>query len=258
MMNSECHARKKQIAERFSASAVCYDEKAQIQAEIGRDALARWGQHSCQRLLDIGCGTGALTAQLGATSAQVFGCDLSLGMLRVASQNAGMHWLAGDADCLPLQSHCFDGIFSSMALQWSENIQRCFKEVHRVAQPGAKVLLGIMSEGSIHELQQSWAAIDDQPHTNQFHTEPQLLRAAQLAGFTGEAQTTVFRSWHDSVLAVMHSIKDIGAGLVNNRENVTPLTKSRLARINRYYQQHFGEHDRLPLSYYITYLELTK
>lgn len=267
MLKQQNKALKQHIAEQFSASAACYDEKAHIQGEIGKAAVALWKEHKVEMLLDIGCGTGSLTATLSQHAQQVIGFDLSLGMLAFSRQRnaklaenheGSFHWLAGDADDLPFANNVADGIFSSMALQWSENIPACFNEIYRVARPGAKVLLGIMSQGSIAELQQSFAVIDDEPHTNQFYSQQYLFESAQNAGFKGKASTQIFQSWHESVLSVMHSIKDIGAGVVNHRTGVTPLTKSRLKRLQQQYQQQFSQEKGLPLSYHVTFLELTK
>ncbi|MCY7294001.1 methyltransferase domain-containing protein [Alteromonas sp. a30] len=268
MMNSQQVSLKQQIAKQFSVNALQYDTKAKVQAEIGADAVGLWGKHHCDTLLDLGCGTGSLTQQLKPFSKMSIGLDLSLGMLtfaqsrtkgvQCANQPTQINWIAGDADDLPLQSNSVDGVFSSMALQWSVNIGQCLAEIYRVCRPNSKVLLGIMSQGSLHELQACWQALDSAPHINRFLHSQSLLDYALSAGFRGQVIERRYQSWHNSVRDTMHSIKDIGAGIVSEKRQITRLNKSRLAQMQGYYEQHFSQNGWLPLTYQLSFLELYK
>jgi SAM-dependent methyltransferase len=91
--------------------------------------------------LDVGCGTGALTATVLAVAdpAQVVGVDPSEGFLadaraRVADPRATFH--AGDARSLPLPDHRFDAVVSGLALNFVPDPRRAVDEVARVTTPG--------------------------------------------------------------------------------------------------------------------------
>lgn len=258
------------IARQFGRAACNYDSLAIVQREIADDLMRFLSVKQYHRLLDVGCGTGRVTRQHSRYAQQVVGLDLSLGMLQFAEQqnvistDSKITWLNGDADNLPLMEGSFDGIFSSMALQWSKDIVSCFRELFRVAQEGATVGLAIMSHGSLFELANAWQIIDKNQHINSFHDSDTLFSAARQAGFCGEVDVREYTTWHHDVSNAMHSIKDIGARkrLIAERENkqsnIVSLTKSRLQRLQKHYSELYEQSGRLPLTYKVTFLQLHK
>jgi SAM-dependent methyltransferase len=85
--------------------------------------------------LDVGCGTGALTAAaLAAAPARVVGVDRSTGFLSVAGTRAGL--VAGDACALPFAGARFDLVVSGLALNFVADPARAAAELARVCRPG--------------------------------------------------------------------------------------------------------------------------
>src|SRR5581483_8183062 len=72
---------------------------------------------SNERLLDLGCGDGALTAQLASTGARVRGVDSSAQMV-AAARSRGISVDEASADALPYSAGTFDAVFSNAALHW--------------------------------------------------------------------------------------------------------------------------------------------
>src|SRR5689334_21998018 len=60
-----------------------------------------------RKVLDVGCGTGLMSAKLAASGRQVVGVDLSPGMIEQAqrSNGPGITFMHGDAEKLPLEDH---------------------------------------------------------------------------------------------------------------------------------------------------------
>jgi SAM-dependent methyltransferase len=87
-----------------------------------------------RRWLDVGCGTGALTAAIHAAGGTVVGVDPSAGFL------AGRRdVLVADAQALPFLSDAFDAVVSGLALNFVPDAARAMAELTRVATPGATV-----------------------------------------------------------------------------------------------------------------------
>lgn len=84
------------------------------------------------RWLDVGCGTGALTAAV--TDGHVVGVDPSRGFL---AGRSGV--VAGDARALPFLAGRFDVVVSGLALNFVPDPARAVAEQVRVAAPGATV-----------------------------------------------------------------------------------------------------------------------
>ncbi|WKX69096.1 class I SAM-dependent methyltransferase [Streptomyces sp. XD-27] len=94
---------------------------------------------------DIGCGTGRVTAHLHALGVDVFGVDLSPGMLDVARRaHPGLRFAEGSMLALDLPDGGLGGIlawYSTIHVPW-ERLPEVFAEFHRVLAPGGHVLLG--------------------------------------------------------------------------------------------------------------------
>ena len=71
-----------------------------------------------ERVLDLGCGTGHLTARIAARGAWVIGMDASPAMVEQARRNyPDLHFLVGDARDFRF-SEPFDAVFSNAVLHW--------------------------------------------------------------------------------------------------------------------------------------------
>jgi SAM-dependent methyltransferase len=94
------------------------------------------------RILDVGCGTGVLAAELiGRYKAKIFGVDISQSHLGLATRN--VHEAAftqGDAQELPFHSNAFDLAFCHFVLLWVNDPLRVVCEMARVVVPGGAVL----------------------------------------------------------------------------------------------------------------------
>ncbi|WP_431046101.1 class I SAM-dependent DNA methyltransferase [Streptomyces sp. P1-3] len=94
---------------------------------------------------DIGCGTGRVTAHLHALGVDVFGVDLSPGMLAAARRaHPGLRFEEGSMLALDLPDGGLGGIlawYSIIHIPW-ERLPEVFTEFHRVLAPGGHVLLG--------------------------------------------------------------------------------------------------------------------
>ncbi|HCT80556.1 MAG TPA: SAM-dependent methyltransferase [Micromonosporaceae bacterium] len=94
-----------------------------------------------RKWLDVGCGTGALTATILAKAdpSQVVGVDPSEGFLanaRAQISDPRATFQAGDAQSLPLTDRSFDAVVSGLAINFVPDPQRAMAETTRVAKPG--------------------------------------------------------------------------------------------------------------------------
>ncbi len=82
-----------------------------------------------ERILDLGCGDGALTAEIKASGADVLGVDLSDELLAVARMK-GLNVRKVDGHALDFVSE-FDAVFSNAALHWMRKPHLVIAGVHR-------------------------------------------------------------------------------------------------------------------------------
>lgn len=89
-----------------------------------------------ERVLDIGCGAGRLTAVANTRANAAVGIDLSPTMLALARERAPhICWLSANANALPFADASFDSIISSSTLRLTDTT-RSLPEIARVLKPG--------------------------------------------------------------------------------------------------------------------------
>ncbi len=98
-----------------------------------------------ERLLDIGCGTGALLASLAdsAESLDLTGVDLSGEMLAVARARTRppLRLAQAAADGLPFAGGTFDAVVSTSAFHYFRRPSDALGEVRRVLRPGGRLVI---------------------------------------------------------------------------------------------------------------------
>ena len=105
--------------------------------------LAWLNQPSARRWLDVGCGTGALTAAIldDCAPSSVVGVEPSVGLLELAARNlAGRaRFLAGNAAALPLDGAACDVVVSGLVLNFVPALPDALSEMRRVTASGGTI-----------------------------------------------------------------------------------------------------------------------
>ncbi|BDX06014.1 methyltransferase domain-containing protein [Planctobacterium marinum] len=257
---------KQRIACRFGEAAAMYDDHALVQKEIADHALSliansRNGQAKFAYAIDIGCGTGAFTGRLLEFAHRATGLDLAQGMIHFAQKHYAqkqLSWTVSDAEALPLAEQSIDLIYSSMALQWLSQAEKVAKECFRIISNTGQGTLAVVVDGSLNELNYCWQSLAQSSPVNRFMPVKSWFNAFKNAGFEVQVQQKRFTSWHQNIFAVLHSIKDIGAGVVLDAGQQTPLNKTKLKTLNSVYKDKFGQENKLPLSWQIAFINFHK
>ena len=113
-----------------------YEHHAAFVPELGLPMLAWLAPAKGERVLDLGCGDGTLTAQIVGTGARVVGVDSSPAMVD-AARARGIDAHVIDAACLPFESE-FDAVFSNAALHWVHQADAALTGIARALRPGGR------------------------------------------------------------------------------------------------------------------------
>ncbi len=97
---------------------------------------------AARRILDVGCGTGVIAAELSRTSeAEVTGLDIDQGHLVLAqNQTPTSNFIQGDARYLPLKTGSYDVSLCHFLLLWVNDPVAVVNEMRRVTRSGGWVL----------------------------------------------------------------------------------------------------------------------
>lgn len=97
------------------------------------------------RIVDLGCGTGELVAQLAGAVRQVVGVELEPAMLALAKQRVqnfeNVQLVQAGLDALPLDTDGFDLALCSLVLHHVADLEGAFQEIHRILSPGGRIVI---------------------------------------------------------------------------------------------------------------------
>lgn len=130
----------------FNYAAATYDgESYQSVHNDYPDILAELEREPCQDLLDCGCGTGAILAQLRESHPELnlTGIDLAEKMIEKARAACGdsVTLLVGDCERLPFDDASFDAVVCSHSFHHYPHPQVFFDSVYRVLRPGGRLIV---------------------------------------------------------------------------------------------------------------------
>ena len=252
----------KKINHNFGKSALTYDEHAQLQTLVRTECIGMveglWNHGS--HILDLGCGTGALAKEIRQRELdwQVTQLDLSFGMCEVAKTH-NPATVQASSNAIPFADHVFDGVFSSLMLQWVYDPLPVMKEIKRVTKPGSVCVLSTLTRGTLEELRESFAGLDDAMHVNIFADPAPLTALCVHGGFKLLAcEQETFTIYYPDVRALMRSLKSIGASTTQGTRKHGLMTPRKLQRLDEIYREKFAKKKKLPATWQVLYMVLER
>lgn len=124
-----------------------YDEHARFVSDLGSAVVDLLAPQPGERILDLGCGDGALTVDLMKRGANVVGVDRSAEMIRAAiTRGVDARLMSGDA--LTFQGE-FDAVFTNATLHWIPEADAVIAGVARALRPGGRFVGEFGGHGNV-------------------------------------------------------------------------------------------------------------
>lgn len=120
--------------------------------QYGADLIGLLEPVRGERILDLGCGTGQLTAEIAKTGAGVMGLDRSAEMIAEARrQFPEIPFAVGDGSDFMLDAPV-DAVFSNAALHWMKPPEAVAACVARCLKPGGRLVAELGGKGNVQSV----------------------------------------------------------------------------------------------------------
>jgi len=226
---------KCRLACRFSRAADSYDAHADIQKEA-RDMLAAMlPAGNRKKILELGCGTGALSAELKRRypGARITLVELSHKMLELAVRRCqgGVEAVCGDAESfLDECGGSFDLIVSAAALHWFDDPGRAVANCGRLLAADGLFIASLFGPQTLAGLGQALAACGGPEIAATRFPAREDLEAMLEQTFTRHSlRETVLERQYPSTLDLLRQLKKTGTG-GGVRARLTPAMVRRVER----------------------------
>ncbi len=266
---------KARVRASFNRAANTYDAAAVLQKLVREEMLSRLDlmKITPAAILDAGCGTGhaSIGLQKRFKNASVYSLDIALLMLQKAElekqkalqspmqkllhifspTTTSAQLICGDIENLPIADNSFGMVWSSLALQWCNDLDKAFTEVARVLQPESLFYFSTFGPDTLKELRA--ASSNGHTHVSRFIDMHDIGDALIRAGFsTPVLDVERYTLTYDDVKAVMRDLKSIGAHNATEGRARGLQGRGFLQHLTQQYEK-FRVNGKLPATFEVVY-----
>lgn len=131
---------------------IAYERNHAFVWQYGQNLIQLLNPQPHEHILDLGCGTGQLTAQLAAAKAEVIGLDQSPEMIAQAKANyPQIPFVVADA-CQFQTQKSFDAVFSNATLHWILEPDAAISCIHQALKPGGRFVAEFGGRGNVQTI----------------------------------------------------------------------------------------------------------
>jgi SAM-dependent methyltransferase len=124
-------------------------------SDLGAGVVDLLAPRPGERILDLGCGDGALTERIAAAGAQVVAVDASPEQV-AAARARGLDARVGRGESLAFATE-FDAVFSNAALHWMPDPDGVIAGVRRALRPGGRFVAEMGGAGNVAAIRSALA-----------------------------------------------------------------------------------------------------
>ncbi len=264
-MTTDFRRDKTLIFKAYNRVAAHYDRHAVVVQKLGNSLLERldWIRMTPTRIVDLGCGTGLLTAKLAQRypKAQIIGVDAAwaMGQQWRRRRKWQQGWRAQMAVCaegtaLPFADQTVDLIFSHLALPCFDELDGVLAECQRILRPNGLFFFTSLGPDTLKELRNAWRQVDDFPHVVPFIDMHDLGDALIRAGFADPVMDVdCFTVTYPNTAALFSDLRLTGEinSLWSRRTTLTG--KTRFRQMQALYEAQRDEMGLLPATCELVY-----
>jgi len=168
-------------------NAADYAANARFVSDLGQPVLDLLAPRPGERILDVGCGDGALTARLVEAGATVVGADPAPDLVAAAVAR-GIDARLLDAQSLRFERE-FDAVFTNAVLHWIPDLDAALRGIHHALKSGGRFVGECGGHGNVAAVSTALQAVARRHGVRahmpwQYPTPADFSRRLVAAGFT--------------------------------------------------------------------------
>ncbi|SFD63284.1 malonyl-CoA O-methyltransferase [Paenibacillus catalpae] len=267
------------IQRQFNRSADgSYDVHADVQrmmaVQLAKSLIERLGKRNTDglKLLEVGCGTGALTEMLANQwpRASITALDIAPAMIKaakqrnIASQSADLRFIQADVETWAsgVSSDSFDLIVSSACFQWLSHPRQTLNHLRQILRPGGLLVFTTFGPETFRELHQAFEVVylangmKPQRHGLSFLSASQWNNVLLEAGFSNiHCQQETQMETYATPRAFLQSVKAMGAS-TSEANKIDGLSARRLfANMYKEYEERYSTQGGVVSTYELLLIE---
>jgi ubiquinone/menaquinone biosynthesis C-methylase UbiE len=129
--------------ERYDTIGTTYNSSRNADARIAHALKDLLALPIGASIADVGAGTGNYSNALADCGFRIIAVEPSLAMRQQATPHAGVEWIVGSAEAIPLEDASVDGVIATLAVHHFSDVAAAALEMRRIAPRGPIVLLTI-------------------------------------------------------------------------------------------------------------------
>lgn len=241
--------RKEQLAVRFGCRARHYDRVTPLQRQMGDELLAgvlrNMQGKPVRRILELGCGSGALTSGLREMfpESELNAVDISAIMIEEARGRVeDVNWICRDAEVFAYEDvGRFDLIISNATVQWFEDPLTILMRYRSLLTDTGLLAVATFGDATFAELRNAFAsayrASGKRPRQHVLSMKPYSFWRSIFPH--AETHESLRRLVYPDVRAFLKAVKLAGASYTGGAPE--PLNRAVLARMSEIYRQEYPD-----------------
>lgn len=234
---------KQRVAARFNAAATTYDAAARVQRMVAEDFAVRLAALPLPpqpRVLEVGCGTGFLTAGLvhRLDTPRLTATDIAPSMVGATAAldlpGVACHVMDGEHPDAPQER--FDLVCSSLAAQWFTDLPGALARLYDCVKPGGFLAVTTLGAATFHEWREASRAVGIEAFDRGYPTREGLAATMGVGAEVDDLSPVIA---HPSGHAFLRDLRSIGAH--TRAEGQKPLSAGELRRVMRRLEQIDGQ-----------------
>ena len=191
-----------------------YQDKHAFVWKYGENLLEILNPQPNEIILDLGCGTGELTAKIAESGAEVIGIDSASEMIAKAQKHySQLKFKVADARNFQL-SEPADAVFSNAALHWISEADEVIHSIHKSLKTGGRFIAELGGRGNIESIVKAlYVALEKIGFDNPSKLNPWYFPS--IGEYAAKLENQGFEVTYSHLFSRPTLLQDTNAGLAN-------------------------------------------